>query len=127
MGCKLGLSKKALGLFPTRGNVREIFLNFAKFRKAFPAVALRAPQAAHLCDTRYFFDAHVAGKNILFKKYRSKLDLDLHAGGKLKSHQGLDGLLGGGDDVDEALVSPETLASVLFAVSTIFSAVWSMS
>ena len=47
-----------------------------------------------------------------------KLDLDLDAGGDLEVHQGLDRLLGGGDDVDEALVGAalELLTAVLVLV-----------
>ena len=79
-----------------------------------------------------------------------KLDFDFHAGGDLEVHQGLDRLLGGSDDVDEALVGaalelltavlvlvdgaqdgddlgPETLASVRLAASTMVSAALSMS
>ena len=49
---------------------------------------------------------------------RSELDLDLDAGGNLEVHQGLDRLLGGGDDVDEALVGAalELLTAVLVLV-----------
>ncbi len=86
-----------------------------------------------------------------------QLDLDLHAGGELESHQSLDGLGGGVGDVDQALVGAalELLTAVLvlvdsaqdgddfllggqrdgagnwapvrLAVSTIFSALWSMT
>ena len=47
-----------------------------------------------------------------------KLDLDFDAGGDLEVHQGLDRLLGGGDDVDEALVGAalELLTAVLVLV-----------
>ena len=87
---------------------------------------------------------------------KSELDLDLHAGGKLEAHQSLNGLGGGVGDVDQALVGaalelltavlilvngakdrddllvgrgmgPETVAPVRLAVSTIFSALWSMT
>ena len=49
---------------------------------------------------------------------RSELDLDLDAGGNLEVHQGLNRLLGGGDDVDEALVGAalELLTAVLVLV-----------
>ena len=68
-----------------------------------------------------------------------QLDLDLHAGGELQGHQGLHGLGGGLGDVDEPLVGPalELLPAVLvlvggatpvrLAVSTIFSALWSIT
>ena len=70
-----------------------------------------------------------------------QLDLDLDAGGELQGHQGLHGLGGGLEDVDEALMGaalellagmgrgmgPDTDAPVRLAVSTIFSALWSMS
>ena len=68
---------------------------------------------------------------------RSQFDLDLHAGRKLQAHQGLHGLGGGLDHVDQALVGAalELLTAVLVLVdgakdgdvSTIFSAAWSMS
>ena len=47
-----------------------------------------------------------------------KLDLDFDAGGNLEVHQGLDRLLGGGYDVDEALVGAalELLTAVLVLV-----------
>src|SRR5699024_8630474 len=47
-----------------------------------------------------------------------QLDLDLHAGGKLQAHQGLHGLGGGLDDVDQPLVGAalELLAAVLVLV-----------
>ena len=47
-----------------------------------------------------------------------KFDLDLYAGGELQAHQGLHGLLGGGHDVDQALVGAalELLPAVLVLV-----------
>ena len=89
--------------------------------------------------------------------WKLQLDLDFHACGQLQRHQGFDRLGGGVLDVDQTLVSPtlklltailvlvdsaqdgddlflggqgdgpETLAPVRFAVSTIFSALWSIS
>ena len=86
-----------------------------------------------------------------------QLDLDLHTGGQIQGHQGLHGLGGGVGDVDQALVGaalkllaavlifvgspqdgddlllggrgmgPDTVAPVRLAVSTIFSALWSMT
>ncbi len=92
------------------------------------------------------------------KEMRLQLDLDLHAGGQIQSHQRLHGLGGGVGDVDQSLVGaalelltavlvlvgrtqngddlrflvgrgmgPETAAPVRLAVSTIFSALWSMT
>ena len=88
---------------------------------------------------------------------RSELDLDLDAGRDFEAHQCLNGLLGGVEDVDKALVGtalelltavlvlvngtkdgddlglggqgdgPETFASVRFAASTMVSAALSMS
>ena len=88
---------------------------------------------------------------------RLQLDLDLDTGGQLQAHESFHSLLGGADDVDEALVSaalkllpavlvlvnsaqdgddficvgrgmgPETLASVRLAVSTMVSAALSIS
>ena len=50
---------------------------------------------------------------------RLQLDLDLHTSGELQGHQGLHGLGGGLDDVDEALVGAalELLAGVLVLVN----------
>ena len=89
--------------------------------------------------------------------WKLQLDLDFHACGQLQRHQGFDRLGGGVLDVDQTLVSPalklltailvlvdsaqdgddlflggqrdgpETPAPVRFAVSTIFSALWSIS
>ena len=91
------------------------------------------------------------------REMRLQLDLDLHTGGQIQSHQGLHGLGGGIGDVDQALVGaalkllaavlilvgspqdgddlllggqrvgPDTVAPVRLAVSTIFSALWSMT
>ena len=87
----------------------------------------------------------------------SELDLDLDACGDFNAHQSFDGLLAGAHNVDKALVGaalelltgvlilmnsaqdgddlllggrgmgPETVAPVRLAVSTIFSALWSMT
>src|SRR4051812_20573214 len=48
----------------------------------------------------------------------SELDLDVDAGREVEAHQGVNGLRGGVDDVDEALVGPhlEVLAGVLVLV-----------
>ena len=47
--------KRLNSLFPTKGNVRGNFLNFAKFRK-FPLPSRRVRRkAAHLRDKRDFF------------------------------------------------------------------------
>ena len=48
-----------------------------------------------------------------------QLDLDLHAGGQLQSHQGLHGLGGGLGDVDQALVGA--------ALKLLAAALWSMT
>ena len=86
-----------------------------------------------------------------------QFDFDLNAGGKLQGHQGLHRLGRGLDDVDEAFMGaalelltgvlvlvygaqdgndlllsgqghgPDTVAPVRLAVSTIFSALWSIS
>ena len=73
---------------------------------------------------------------------RSELDLDLDAGGNFEAHQCLNGLLGGVEDVDKALVGAALKlltavlvlvngtkdgASVRFAASTMVSAALSMS
>ena len=49
---------------------------------------------------------------------RSELDLDLDAGGDFEAHQCLNGLLGGVEDVDKALVGAalELLTAVLVLV-----------
>ena len=66
----------------------------------------------------------------------SELDLDLDASGQIQAHQSLHRLGAGIVDVDQTLVGaalvgrgmgPETVAPVRLAVSTIFSALWSMS
>ena len=50
--------------------------------------------------------------------YRLELDLDVNAGGKVETHERVDGAAGGVEDVDEALVGAhlELLAGVLVLV-----------
>ena len=57
-----------------------------------------------------------------------QLDLDLDASGEIQAHQRFHGLGAGIVDVDQALVGAALeLLPVRLAVSTIFSALWSMS
>ncbi len=57
------LSEKAIGPFPDKRNVREKYLNFAKFRY-FPLPSRRAHgYSPYTCVTKgHFSDVHAAGK-----------------------------------------------------------------
>ncbi len=47
-GAFLSVSKKAFGLFRQRGTCGKLRVNFAKFTRNFPAVALRAPSSSRM-------------------------------------------------------------------------------